>query len=107
MCLIGKLQNKINYVLLNGWQNAIHFFVQYAKLTNDNFCDTISIQIKGKWQVYLTILKDFLFLKLEVSCMKKYIIGALLTVTATALTPIQVYAVESIEQIAQFLANIF
>ena len=39
--------------------------------------------------------------------MKKYIIVTLATILASALTPVQAFAVESFEQITQFLASIF
>ena len=39
--------------------------------------------------------------------MKKIIIGALTPIVVSALTPIQVYATEGLEQVVQFLSNIF
>ena len=39
--------------------------------------------------------------------MKKYIIGVLVAIVAPLLSPIQVFAVENIDNIIQFLNNIF
>lgn len=82
-------------------------FVQYAKLTNGNFCDTIMLQIKENAVLFTTIYGCFWFEKLEVFFMKKYIIGVLVAIVAPLLSPIQVFAVENIDNIIQFLNNIF